>query len=198
MALTRKMLSTMGIEEDKIDQIIEAHSDTVTALKDERDKFKKDAEKVPALEKEISEYKENIGKDDDFKKKYDEEHEAFESYKAEVAKKELNTKKSELYKKLLVDSGVDEKRIGSILKVTEIAKLEVDEDGKLKDIDKLNEQIKEDWGGFIVEERQKGAGVETPPETDKNINKDDFSKMTLSEQMVYINEHPEKATELLK
>ena len=29
MALTRKMLKAMGIEDDKIDQIIEAHSETM-------------------------------------------------------------------------------------------------------------------------------------------------------------------------
>ena len=33
MALTRKMLKAMGIEDDKIDQIIEAHTETVDGLK---------------------------------------------------------------------------------------------------------------------------------------------------------------------
>lgn len=40
MPLTRKMLKAMGIEEDKIEQIIEAHADTVDALRDERDGYK--------------------------------------------------------------------------------------------------------------------------------------------------------------
>ena len=33
MALTRKMLGAMGIEDDKADQIIEAHAETVDALR---------------------------------------------------------------------------------------------------------------------------------------------------------------------
>lgn len=33
MSLTRKMLRAMGIEDDKADQIIEAHAETVDALK---------------------------------------------------------------------------------------------------------------------------------------------------------------------
>ena len=37
MSLTRKMLKAMGIEEEKIDQIIEAHSETVDSLKAVRD-----------------------------------------------------------------------------------------------------------------------------------------------------------------
>ncbi|MEE8717538.1 MAG: hypothetical protein SOI24_10925 [Coriobacteriales bacterium] len=33
MALTRKMLRAMGIEDEKADEIIEAHAETVDALK---------------------------------------------------------------------------------------------------------------------------------------------------------------------
>ena len=40
MALTRKLLSALGIEADKIEQIIDAHTETVEALKKERDEFK--------------------------------------------------------------------------------------------------------------------------------------------------------------
>ena len=43
MSLTRKMLKAMGIEEEKIDQIIEAHSETVDALKKDRDTYKENA-----------------------------------------------------------------------------------------------------------------------------------------------------------
>ena len=39
MALTRKMLKEMGIQEDNIEKIIMAHSETVDALK----KFKTDS-----------------------------------------------------------------------------------------------------------------------------------------------------------
>ena len=35
MAFTRKMLKAMGIDEDKIEQIIEAHAETVDALQDD-------------------------------------------------------------------------------------------------------------------------------------------------------------------
>ena len=36
MALTRKFLKALGIEDDKVDEIITAHSDTVNALEDGR------------------------------------------------------------------------------------------------------------------------------------------------------------------
>ena len=46
MAFTRKMLKALGIEEDKIDQIMDAHVEVVDALKADRDTYKADAEKL--------------------------------------------------------------------------------------------------------------------------------------------------------
>ena len=43
MALTRKCLSALGIEAEKIDEIISAHTETVDGLKDEIAKYKGDA-----------------------------------------------------------------------------------------------------------------------------------------------------------
>ena len=40
----------MGIENDKIESIIEAHSETVTALKAEREHYKEVAERVDTSE----------------------------------------------------------------------------------------------------------------------------------------------------
>ena len=61
MALTRKMLKAMGIEDEKIDQIIEAHSETVDGLKGEleiaKSAAKGDADKVTALQKELEDAK---------------------------------------------------------------------------------------------------------------------------------------------
>ena len=37
MALTRKMLKAMGIEDEKIDQIIDEHAESVNALKTKLD-----------------------------------------------------------------------------------------------------------------------------------------------------------------
>ena len=66
MGLTRKMLEAMGIENDKIESIIEAHSETVTALKAEREHYKEVAESVDTSE--------------DWKAKYEKEHSDFESF----------------------------------------------------------------------------------------------------------------------
>lgn len=60
MALTRKMLKAMGIGEEQIDQIIEAHADTVDALKEERDALKGKAQKLAGVQKELDDTKNSL------------------------------------------------------------------------------------------------------------------------------------------
>ena len=86
MSLTRKMLKAMGIEDEKIEQIIEAHTDTVNALKDERDEYKANAEKLAETEKELA----KIKKDGKYSnEEYEKLKKSFDEYKADIAAKEI-------------------------------------------------------------------------------------------------------------
>jgi hypothetical protein len=166
MALSRKMLKAMSISEEQIDEIIEAHTETVNALKEERDEFKAQADKVPTLQKELGELKENAEKNEGknpYKVKYDALKEEFDNYKADVDKKAAKAVKEDAYRSLLKEAGVSEKRIGSVLKVSDIDSIELDKDGKIKGSDKLIESIKEEWADFIETVKTVGAPTATPP-----------------------------------
>lgn len=165
MALTRKMLKAMGIEEEKIDQIIEAHTESTDALKAERDKYKSEALKVPGLEKDVTDARNaaDAAANDPYKEKYDKEHKAFEEFKAGVKAEQIKADKTKAYKELLKKAGVSEKRIDAILKVTAIDDIELDDEGNIKDSDKLIKDIRSEWSEFIVTESQRGAGTENPP-----------------------------------
>lgn len=182
MALTRKMLKAMGIEDEKIDQIIEAHTETTDALKADRDKYKGDAEKLSSVQKELNDLKAELAKngEEDWKSKYDKVQKDFDDYKkADKAKAEL-TKKTEAYKALLLEVGISAKRIDQILKVSadEISKVAFDDEGKVKDADKFKESIQKEWDGFIAKEGEKGAGVSNPPKGNGggSISRDDIYK----------------------
>ena len=182
MAFTRKMLKAMNIEDDKIEQIIEAHTDVTDALKNERDKYKADAEKLTSVQKELDNLKDAIAKngDDDWKSKYDKVQKEFDDYKrADKAKAELN-RKTEAYKSLLTDVGVSAKRIDQILKLSAdtIKGISFDEDGKVKDADKLKEAITKEWDGFIAKDGEKGANVSNPPSNNGGgaLSKEDIYK----------------------
>ena len=163
MAFTRKMLKAMGIEEEKIDQIIDAHSETVDALKADRDAYKEDAEKLAAVQKELDALK--AKGDDGYKAKYEAEKAAHDALKADIAAKETKKAKTDAYRELLKGANIDEKRIATILRAEAptIDKIELDADGKIKNAEQYTESIKSDWADFIVTQSAKGANTATPP-----------------------------------
>ena len=57
MALTRKLLKGMGLTDEQVDTIIEAHTDTVDGLKEQVKAYKADADKLPAVQKELDDLK---------------------------------------------------------------------------------------------------------------------------------------------
>lgn len=165
MSLTRKFLSALGIEDDKVDEIISAHTDTVNALKEQRDSYKADAEKLPAVQKELDDMKaaaEKNGKDA-YKVKYDALKEDFDKFKADLKEKEKHARKEDAYRALLEEVGISEKRIKSVLKVSDVDSVEFDDDGKVKDADALKKSISEEWADFIVQKETTGAKTATPP-----------------------------------
>lgn len=175
MSLTRKFLAAMGIEPEKIDEIITAHTETVNALKEERDKYKTDAEKLPDVQKKldeatvkVKEYEDSDEKDK-WKVKYDALREEYDEYKAGIDEEKSKNQKANAYRKLLKDAGVSEKRIDAVMRVTDLKDMELDDSGALKNAENLTETIKSEWAEFITERQEKGADTTTPPgEAGKN------------------------------
>ena len=160
MALTRKMLKAMGIEEEKIDQIIEAHTETVDSFKDKVNDYKDKAEKYDTVKKELDELKDG---DNDWQKKYEKEHSDFEAYKTDVTAKETKRTKEHAVREFLKSAGVSEKRLDAVLKVTNLDDFELDKDGKIKDADKHTETVKTEWADFIETTSTQGANTANPP-----------------------------------
>lgn len=148
---------------EKAQQIMDGHIAVTDGLKDERDSFKAEAEKAGDLQKELDDFKNG----EDFQKKYEEEHKAFESFKKQTASEAEAAKVKSAYRKLLAGEGIGEKRLDSILKVTDLSKLKLDKDGNLEDVDGLKKAINDEWGEFKTTVTEKGAVVEKPLQTGK-------------------------------
>ena len=163
LALTRKFLEGMGIEEKQVESIIEAHSDTVNGLKADRDKYKEQAAKVPDLQKQLEDAQAASNGDDEWEQKYHDEQQAFEDFKAQIQTERADAEKAQAYRGMLMAAGIDPKRIDAIMKVTDLSEVEM-EDGKLKDQGKLEESAKEEWADFVLKQFTKGSNPATPPE----------------------------------
>ena len=162
MALTRNMLKGMGLTDEQVSAIIDAHTESTDALKAQRDQYRADAERLPAVQRELDALK--GGKD--WKAEFDKEHTAFENYKAEVAGKEALANKQAAYRRLLASENIPDKFHDRIAKMTDFSGMEMDGDA-FKDADALRASIKSEWGEYVATPETRGAAVETPPATGK-------------------------------
>lgn len=158
MSFTRKMLKAMGIEEEKIDQIIDAHREVVDSLKVEKDKLSEKLSSLKDVEAELNELKDNSYED-----KYNKLKAEYEDYKTEQENKEIKANKEKAFKGLLSEIGISEKRLNSVLKISDLKDISLNKDGTIKDAEKLKDNLKEEWADFITKEDVKGAKVDVPP-----------------------------------
>ena len=199
MAVSRSFLKGMGLTDEQVSAIIEEHINTVNGLKEARDNYKADAEKLTAVQKQLDDLKANSG--DDWKEKYNTLKKTFDDFKTESANQAKAEKVKAAYTQLLKDANVDSKRIDAILKITDMSGMTLDESGKLVDADKLSESIKSEWSAFIQTTGVKGSNVETPPENHSGTTvtradvyaKDEHGRYKLStaERQKMLTEHPE-------
>lgn len=165
MALTRKMLAAMDIPSDKIDEIINAHTETVDAIKEERDKYKSDSSELAKTKNKLDEVKKELAAADssNWEQKYNDLKTEYDDYKKDIDKKATRSAKEAAYKQLLKDAGVSEKRIATVLRVSDVDGLKLDKDGKVEDAASVKENIKKEWADFIVTKTETGASTPNPP-----------------------------------
>ena len=181
MSLTRKMLKAMGIEEEKIDQIIEAHSETVDSLKADRDSYKEDAEKLKDVQKELDDLK--AKGDDGWKEKHDRLKAEFDQYKNDVQAKETKAAKEDAYRAVLKDANLSEKGIEKAIKYADWDKIELGEDGKLKGANDHIKAAREEWAEYVTTTTTTGAKTSTPPANNhaKNYTTAEIKSMSAAE-----------------
>lgn len=168
--------------EEKEQAIMDGHIAVTDAIKDDRDKYKTEADRAAELQRQLDE--KNGG--EDYKQKYEDEKRAFDDFKAQTARNAETAKVRAAYRELLTSEGVAEKRLDAIMKVTDLSGMKLGEDGTLEGIDDLRNAIKSDWGEFIPKKEERGADVDNPPKQDKGS----FDSMSLAEKMAYANQHP--------
>lgn len=177
MALTRKLLKALGIEDDKIEQIIEAHTSTVDGLTEERDRYKKDAEALPGVRADLKKAQDDLATanaDGGWKAKHDSVKKEFDDYKADQKSKETKAAKTTAYRDLVKAAGIGEKYIDKVLKLCDVDAAEL-EDGKIKGADAITESIKKEFDVFVTVETTKGADTSNP-QTGGSGGDDDYTK----------------------
>lgn len=163
MALTRKLLSALGIEADKVEEIINAHTEVTDALKAERDKYKADAQQLEAVTKERDELKARLDDDGAGEDSLAKLQKEYDEFKASVEKREETRKLTAAFRALAQKAGIPDRRLDAVIRLTDMNNYKLDKDGNLEDADKITESIKNDWSDYIPTSGQQGAEVANPP-----------------------------------
>jgi hypothetical protein len=165
----------MGIEAEKIDQIIEGHTETVNGLKDEITKYKADAESLPTVTKERDAWKQ---KHDDILAKQPDAAKVqadFDKYKKDIEAEKVSAKKRDALQAKLIAEGANPDALELMLHGADLETVKLNEKGEAEEIDKAIEPIKTKFAKYFGEVTEQGAPRKTPPPGSPNPDRDKMS-----------------------
>ena len=174
MAFTRSFLKATGLTDEQISAVMEEHVAVTNGLKQERDNYKADADKLPDLQKKLQDAEAN----EDYKKKYESEHSAFEDFKTKTAEDAKAAEVKAAYRKLLVEEKIGENKLDKIIKVTDFSGMKLDKDGNLENAKDLRESIGKEWADFKVTTKVDEPKPPTPPTPDNGGASSGIRQMT--------------------
>lgn len=162
MALTRRALKAMGIEEEKVDEIIAMHTETVEGLKADIVKYKEDAEKLPTVQKELDALK--TAGDGGLQERFDALQREYDEFKGEVTAKEAKTAKESAVRAYYESKGITGKALDIAMRgsAQEIDAIEMDGD-KIKDSSALDSLVSGVFSGLVSRVEVQGANTSNPP-----------------------------------
>lgn len=199
MALTRKLLKGMGLTDEQVDTIIEAHTDTVDGLKADVSKYKADAEKLPGVQKELDGLK--AAGDGGYKEKYEKEHSAFEAFKTDITAKESKAVKEKAVRAYFESKNITGANLDLAMRGCgeEMAALELDGE-KIKDTKSLDALVDGTYKGLVSTTQTHGANPASPPANTggSGVTAEAFKKMGYADRLKLKKESPEQYSELTK
>ena len=162
MALTRKLLKGMGLTDEQVDTIIEAHTDTVDGLKAQVNTYKADAEKLSTVQKELDDLK--AAGDDGWEQKAKDWEKKFTDLVAENKSKETRAAKEAAVKAYYESKGItgDNLTIAMMGSGEALEKLELDGD-KIKDAAALDALVGGAFAKLVSTKTTEGVKTQTPP-----------------------------------
>ena len=165
-AKVREILSAAGVDSEHmstaVDAIIDGNVASIEALREDVAKYKADAEKLEAVQKELNELKANTG--DDYKAKYEAEKKAFADYRADQTAKEEKAAKEAAVKAYFESKNITGANLAIAMRGArdEIAGIELD-GTSIKDTTALDALVSGEYSGLVVTTTKQGVATATPP-----------------------------------
>ena len=162
MALTVKMLKGLGLTDEQREAVLEEHARTVDEIKVERDRLKKDAEKLITVQKELDDLK--AADDGGWEEKAKGWEKKYTDLVAENKSKETRAAKEAAVKAYYEGKGItgDNLTIAMMGSGEVLEKLELDGD-KIKDAAALDALVGGAFAKLVSTTTTEGLKTQTPP-----------------------------------
>lgn len=148
--------------EDLENRLIALHLGVVDPFKDQLQTYKTDAEKLPAVQKELDDLK--AQGDGGYKEKYEAEVKAHKEYRQQVESEKETARTDADVLAICKEAGITrESSLRLIVKDFDRSKIERDKDGNISNRAKLLEAVKADYSDFIGMPGREGTPPTTPP-----------------------------------
>ena len=134
--------------EDLENQLIALHLGVVDPLKDQIATYKNDSERLSSVQKELDDLK--AAGDGGYKKRYEDEHAAFEAYKGDIVAKETRTAKEKAVRSYYESKGIKGANLEIAMKGSSSEIDGIDLDGStIKDAAALDSLIGGTFAGLV-------------------------------------------------
>lgn len=192
MSFKRSDLVALGIEPEKIQTLIDWHSETVKGLQAKIEEYKDNADKLTEVQEELDKVKNDLATanksiekaaKDDYKGKFEAVTAELEMMKSEAVAKETTAAKSSALKDELKKANYTDNAISLILRNGFANDVEMGEDGKATNLDTVIKAIQadRDFSGFTPKVTENNLKLETPPANTggkKSMSWDEIDKIT--------------------
>ena len=165
MSLSRSFLKTLGLNDDQISAVIDAHGETVTALNTKYSELetkynsaKESADKLPDIQKELNDLRK-----EDYKGKY-------ETLFASVEKGKARTAKEKAARAYYEGKNIRGGNLAIALRATDLDQLQLDDSGKLADTKALDALVEGDFKPLVTTRRTVSSGGTLSGHTEQTQN----------------------------
>lgn len=169
MAITHKFLKALGIEEDKAEEILTAHLETVNAIKAERDELKSKAESIDTLTAERDQLKADLQAAKEAGGNAAKVQADFDAYKAQVETEKTNVSKRKLIRTALEKAGANPAALDLMLNAVPLDTVELDGEN-LKDADSVINPVKQTYAGLFGTTGTQGTKPVEPPTGGRTVH----------------------------
>lgn len=156
MSLSRNYLKTLGLNDDQISAVIDAHGETVTALNTKYSELetkynsaKQSADQLPGIQKELDDLKKS-----DFKGKFEAEQSAHNALKESISREKAHTAKEKAVRAYYEGKNIKGNNLAIAMRGTDLEQLKLDDSGNLADTAALDALVDGDFKSLVTTARR--------------------------------------------